>query len=131
MWIIQQCTVCFWWQSHSEYYYYILIVRDTIWYRYSVDLVIRQVPVTHINHVKDFCLFAYVTAWLVKWIMCSECWVNIQKVIRYLVILEHFFFLFYFESILHHKCPRYIVKGFLASSHSNAIRMYVIVTWML
>jgi hypothetical protein len=25
----------------------------------------------------------------------------------------------------------YRVKGFLASSHSNAIRMYVIVTWML
>jgi hypothetical protein len=35
---------------------------DTIWFKYNVDLVITQVPVMHINNVKDFFLFTYVTA---------------------------------------------------------------------
>lgn len=98
---------------------------DTIWFRYNVDLVIRQVPVTHINHVKYFFLFA-----------CDSMASEMNNVFRMSseysesdTVSSDLRALFsYFETVLHRKCPRYIVKGFLASSRSNAIRMCVIVT---
>lgn len=45
--------------------------------------------------------------------------------IQYLVILEQGFIFNLFYIL---KCSRNVIKGFMAPSHSNAIRMYVIVT---